>query len=536
MRIKSVRARSFKRFHDLSIADLLPTASLVVMAGPNGTGKSSLFDAFKTWHHSHGGHGAGLSADYHLKVGEPALDWGQLVQIEFHEEIPGGGDERRKLFYVRSAYRNEADFSISSFQRMGSALETQTVPRLIDNDVAVSNNFQRLVSLTLEGVYSGEWDSSSVKELRDAFIGEVRDSMRRIFPDLLLQGIGDPLAAGTFTFEKGASKGFRYMNLSAGEKAAFDLLLDIIVKRKAYDNTVFCIDEPEIHMNTRLQASLLKELVRLIPDQCQLWVSSHSIGMMRGARDLYEKDPNVVTFLDFGSADFDQPAELRPVPVDRRFWSASLDVALDDLARLVAPRQVVMCEGTPSSPVPSARAEFDARCYRTIFSSEFPDTDFLSVGSEEDVRSDRLGVSQVIQTLVAGTEVLRVVDRDDRSPEEVERLTSAGIRVLSPRTIESYLLADEILSIMCRRQDQPDRASDVLDLKKGLLEKSHRERGNPADDIKSISGELYVEVKRLLSLTGVGNTKEAFLSDTMAPLVTPDTETYKQLRLDIFGR
>lgn len=535
MRIRSVRAKSFKRFHDLAITDLPATSSLIVLAGPNGTGKSSLFDAFKAWHQLHGGHGAGLSPEYHLKVGEPPLDWGRVVEIEFHEAMPEGGDERRKLFYVRSAYRNEADFSVSSFQRMGSALEVQTAPRLIDNDVAVSSNFQRLVSLTLEGVYSGDWDSSSVRDLRDAFIGEVRESMRRIFPDLLLQGIGDPLAAGTFTFEKGASKGFRYMNLSAGEKAAFDLLLDLIVKRKAYDNTVFCIDEPEIHMNTRLQAALLKELVRLIPDDCQMWVASHSIGMMRGARDLYEKNPDDVAFLDFGSRDFDQPAELKPVPVDRKFWSASLDVALDDLARLVAPRQIVLCEGTPSSPIPSAKAEFDARCYRTIFSPEFADTDFLSVGSEEDVSNDRLGISQVIQTLVTGTQVLRVIDRDDRSDEEVQRLTSAGIRVLSRRTIESYLLSDEILGALCRHFDQLDKEVDVLDLKKTLLENSHRERGNPADDVKSIAGELYVELKRLLGLTGVGNVKEAFLSDTMAPLMTPETETYKELRQDIFA-
>ncbi|MCA1702186.1 MAG: ATP-binding protein [Actinobacteria bacterium] len=527
--------KSFKRFHDLVISDLPGSARLIVLAGPNGTGKSSLFDAFKTWHHMHGGHGAGLSAEYHLKVGEPALDWGQVVQVDFHEPLPSGGDESRKLFYIRSAYRNEADFSVSTFQKMGSALETATVPRLIDNDIAVSSNFQRLVSLTLEGVYSGEWDSATVRDLRDAFIGEVRESMRRIFPDLLLQGIGDPLAAGTFTFEKGASKGFRYMNLSAGEKAAFDLLLDLIIKRKVYDHTVFCIDEPEIHMNTRLQAALLKELVHLIPDGCQMWVASHSIGMMRGARDLYEKNPEEVAFLDFGSRDFDQPAELKPVPIDRKFWSASLDVALADLAQLVAPRQIVLCEGMPNFPLPSTKTEFDARCYRAIFSTEFADTDFLSVGSEEDVRTDRLGISQVIQTLVAGTEVMKVVDRDDRSEEEVERLRTAGIRVLSRRTIESYLLADEALAALCRDFDQLEKQTDVLEVKRKLLEASHATRGNPSDDVKSIAGELYVELKRLLGLTGVGNTKEAFLSDTMARLVTPDTDTYKELRKDIFG-
>lgn len=534
MKITSVRAKSFKRFHDLTITGLPVTARVVVLAGPNGTGKSSLFDGFKTWHHIHGGHGAALSPDYHLKVGDPPLDWGSLVQVEFDEALPAGAEDRKKLFYIRSAYRNEADFSISSFQRLASALETPSVSRLIENDAVVSNNFQRLVSLTLEGVYSGNWDASSVAELRDAFIGDVRESMKRIFPDLLLQGIGDPLSAGTFTFEKGTSQGFRYMNLSAGEKAAFDLLLDFIVKKKTFDNTIFCIDEPEIHMSTRLQASLLHEMVSLLPSKCQLWIASHSIGMMRAARDLYEKDPADVVFLDFGGRNFDAPEEVTPVRVDRAFWSRSLDVALDDLAALVAPRQIVLCEGSPIAPEPSSKAEFDARCYRTIFGQEYPDTDFLSVGSEEDVRTDRLGIARAIQTIVSGTEVLRVVDRDDRSEIEIERLKAGGVRVLSRRTIESYLLADDVLQGLCRAFDRLDKVSDALALKTELLERSVADRGNPPDDIKSIAGELYVNLKTLLGLVGVGNVKESFLSDTMAPLVTPDTETYRLLRDDIF--
>ncbi len=51
MKIKSVIARKFKRFADLEIVDLPESARLVVLAGPNGFGKSSLFDAFFTFHH-----------------------------------------------------------------------------------------------------------------------------------------------------------------------------------------------------------------------------------------------------------------------------------------------------------------------------------------------------------------------------------------------------------------------------------------------------------------------------------------------------
>ena len=60
-----------------------------------------------------------------------------------------------------------------------------------------------------------------------------------------------------------------------GEKAAFDLILDLIVRKREYNNTVFCIDEPESHMNTRLQAALLETLYYLIPENCQLFLATH---------------------------------------------------------------------------------------------------------------------------------------------------------------------------------------------------------------------------------------------------------------------
>ena len=46
MRIKQIRLKNYKRFTELTIADLPVTARLVVLVGPNGTGKSSVFDSF----------------------------------------------------------------------------------------------------------------------------------------------------------------------------------------------------------------------------------------------------------------------------------------------------------------------------------------------------------------------------------------------------------------------------------------------------------------------------------------------------------
>ena len=46
MRIKKIELKNFKRFTDLIISDIPETSKLVLLIGSNGSGKSSLFDAF----------------------------------------------------------------------------------------------------------------------------------------------------------------------------------------------------------------------------------------------------------------------------------------------------------------------------------------------------------------------------------------------------------------------------------------------------------------------------------------------------------
>lgn len=357
--------------------------------------------------------------------------------------------------------------------------------------------------------------------------------MQRLFPELELQGPGDPLNGGTFYFRKAGQPQFHYMNLSGGEKAAFDLVLDMSLKSAAYDDTVFFIDEPEVHLNSRIQALILEVMIDLAPDSGQLWIATHSIGMMRKAMELAASDPSAVAFLDFEGHDFDEAVRLSTSKPDRQFWSRVLEVALGDVASLVAPEQVVICEGRPPSGLNPARAEFDARCYRAIFADEFPLTDFVSVGSSADVANDRIELGRAIQLLIAGTKVIRVVDRDGRSTQEIADLQSAGTQVLSRRHIESYLLDDEVLTSLCAESGNPGQVAALIQVRDSEIAASIA-RGNDADDMKSVSGPFSVAAKRLLNLTNAGSTGDAFLAHTLAPLMDPSMAVYSQLKSELF--
>jgi len=286
-------------------------------------------------------------------------------------------------------------------------------------------------------------------------------------------------------------------------------------------------------MHTRLQGLLLAELFSLIPSNSQLWIATHSIGMMRKAKELQTANPDQVLFIDFHNQNFDQPVILTPTKVDRKFWTSTLSVALDDLAKLVAPSQIVLCEGKPSTNSTN-KAEFDARCYRKIFASEFYDTDFISVGNALQVQTDSAQVGKSIQALVSGTKVIRLIDRDDRSTEEIQDLVKEGVRVLNRRHLEAYLLDDEILALLCDQVGQAGNLNAVLAAKQKAISDS-ASRGNPSDNLKSACGSMYVEIKKILQLTQAGSTSEAFLRDTLAPLVSDKTKVYNELKKDIFG-
>ncbi len=541
MRLKSAHLHEFKRFTDLRVLDVPDAARLIVLCGPNGSGKSSFFDALRTWHMLSGASGAGgLDTSFTWKANAVGSANAQQVNLAFHDNLPNEPQERNKRVYLRSAYRNEPEFMTASFTRLPPDPERQRVWRTIENDASVSDNYQRLIAETMTGVYDPLVPAQmTVVELRERLIGQIREAMARVLPGLTLEGVGSPLDQGSFYFTKGVAHNFIYKNLSAGEKAAFDLILDMVVKRRFYDNSLWCIDEPETHLNARVQGSLLKELVQLLPEQSQLLLATHSLGFMRQAWDMQKERPGEVAFLDFQDHDFDQTIELRPVVVSRDFWRRTVEVALGDMAGLVAPGRVVLCEGKPASTsrvsaTAAGRGEFDARCYRVIFADEFADTDFISVGNSHAVNADQVKLGLSIQTLVSGTTIIRVVDRDHLNEDEVAEHLAAGVRVLSRRHIESFLLDDEVIAALCASLGRDDlTAAAIAERDKAI--RTSVEQGRDADDYKSMAGDCYTRLRKLLELRGSGSTWEAFATGTLAPLIKPSLNVYRHLRRDIFA-
>jgi predicted ATPase len=534
MKIKSVKVENFKRFFRFEIDNIPESAKLVILTGPNGSGKSSLFEAFNFWGRWRRGQG-GFDPEYLLreKSGNE-FTTRDTTKIEFYDFASQNqvGQNLKKCFYIRSAYRHEADFTSSQISNVQDALDSNNnLTTLIAQEARISENYNRIVGEAVKELFNGIELSKTKLEIRDRLIGEIRNSMTNLFGDLTLSGTGNPTSGGTFRFAKGAVADFHYKNLSGGEKAAFDLLLDFIVKKQTFDDTVFCIDEPELHMHTKLQGELLEQLFLLLPLNCQLWISTHSIGMARKASELYHSNPGQVSFLDFHGQDFDQPITLKPIFPTRDFWKNMFNTALDDLSQLVVPAKVVFCEGKRLGSG-GRRPAFDVAVYSTIFFNTHPDTDFVPLGGDTQVSTDGKLAGVLLKKLAPGIQTWMLFDRDDRSAGEIQDLKKDGIKALGKRDLESYLWDDEILTKHAIAYGQPENVSVILGEKARLL--SSLSPGTAPDDIKAISGQLYNFCKSTLKLTQRGNDSEAFAIGTLAPLISPDTRIYHELDQIIF--
>ena len=347
MHISNVKLRNFKRFTDLSInlSQPKPPPKLVLLIGANGSGKSSVFDAFEVLANGGKDYFSEPNFAYYSKSGiRESYDYAITIQTDQGVfTINDGAAMPGRTFYGRSSLRQTPVLSRTSTQDFDLTKDTDRPRHYIDRDKRFENDIEILTRQILEEVFNGgDFDA---KKLKERYLQPINQSLFRIFSDLpapLLElvSLKPPLGGSVadIRFKKGISE-IHYNLLSAGEKEVINLLINLFVRRDTYQDTIYFIDELDLHLNTRLQYNLLKEITEhWIPENCQLWTASHSYGFIDYAREAAH-----AAIIDFDSLDFDVPQVLVPEPKN------SLDVfdvavPKERIFKLFDNKQIVLCE------------------------------------------------------------------------------------------------------------------------------------------------------------------------------------------------
>ena len=531
MRIKSVHLHNYKRFTDLRIVDIPESARLVVLIGPNGTGKSSVFDGFIVRSQQALGNYSldGERASYYDKISDGIVASTNTHQVASKITIePYGISESEvdwtRTICIRTAYRHQADFLVDAVNRVSPASEQSRFARIIDKDEAVADNYSRIIWKLLSEQFTDSYKKLVVEDYHRRLLQELQSSISSLFPSLALQDFGGPEQMGSFRFSKGTVQDFHYKNLSGGEKAAFDLLLDLYVKRDEYGAAVYCIDEPEAHVATAQHGQLLDAMLHLLPEGAQLWIATHSIGFVRRAYQLMQSQGSVA-FLDFSERDFDQPVTMPPRIPDGSFWRQTYEVALADLADLIAPEHVVLCEGRRAG----RDVGFDADCYTAIFSSTHAQTLFKGWGGAEEVRAGK-GALDILTTMVVGVSVWRLIDRDEMAEEQRVKEVSAGVRVLRRREIENYLYDPDVIATFLAKHDRVELTDSLRSGLQEILGETSIELG----DVKAHIRTMFELIRTETNLPNLGNTRKEFALHHLAPALRETPRIFNELREDVF--
>lgn len=304
MRIKKLQLKNgYKRFFELTIDLGDEPKRIVALVGPNGCGKSSVLDGMlfhSSAYHQIGNKGR-KNHEYHSMNKTPNYEY-QNIYIEFSEgKFEKVKEERAKIghentmFSFRSPYRYNSELKVTQSQAINEIrLNRYGASSASDLDDKMEENYRRLYIKFNKYLHETDCKPSEAKA---KIIGDLNASISKCL-DVEICSIGDIEASeGTLYFQKDDHPNrFEFNVLSSGEKEVVDIILDLYLRQDDYSETIFLLDEPELHINTSIQKNLLLEINRLVGDNCQIWITTHSIGFLRTLQEELREDCQIIHF------------------------------------------------------------------------------------------------------------------------------------------------------------------------------------------------------------------------------------------------
>lgn len=533
MKIKKLQLiNGYKRFHNLTIDLGDEPKKIIALVGANGCGKSSVLDGL-LFHNTNYGtignkgnkdmsyHSMGLVPNFNQLNVVIEFDCGNYYDVYLEKNKAG---ITNTIFSFRSPYRYNNILKVyQSRATQDLKLNDYGASSASDLDDKMEENYRRLYIKYNEYLHNQDCKPSEAKR---KIIGDLNHSLENCL-DLRITSIGNIESnQGTLYFKKEDHPNeFDFNVLSSGEKEVVDLLLDLYLRKEVYNNTIFLIDEPELHISTSIQKKLLLEIDKLVDDNCQIWIATHSIGFLRALQQDLKDKCQIIQFTE-GVKWASSEQYLTPIKKSLVKWKEIFQTALDDLSGLISPKRIVYCEGKDRPGSNGEERGFDAKVYNRIFGEKHDTTLFISSGGNTELDQRSSIAIAILNKVFTEVEILVLKDRDVASGKIVTEkdrqiylsTNPSNFRLLKRWEIENYLFDKEVLKAYCIKNE---KEFNEIEYDKFVT--------NIDDD------HVKDEIGRIKNFCGINTSinAEAFKLQ-LANCITEEMAVYKELEKCIF--
>jgi predicted ATPase len=458
MRLRAIRAANVNPVKLFSVDSL---SDVVVLAGPNGVGKTRLVEAMLASFRNPSTYRGGASQpslQLIVEATNPAerKEWGKesldtAIQVDAQKLVLTLQKTRRRSNWQSSVLNFESDRTILQVQPYNFSWDYRdpfeegvgwevSFSRLRDRFQDTMHSIFRTVRSRRESIALRiEELVRNREQVQDERFGDVLNKIDRDFPDpvavfrrafsqllapkVLLEP--DPKTQQlSYSFD---GQSFPITSLSSGEREVINIVFDFLLRSPS--DCIVAFDEPELHLHPELSYKLIQTL-KSIGQRNQFILCTHSPDIITASLD------NSVVFV----APFKADGINQAIPVREDDETNEALKRLGQSIGIVAlGKKLVLIEGATSS--------LDKQTYGAILRDLFPNLVLVPSGGRGVITAFEMLHKHVLDKTIWGVEFFMLCDRDAVPPtREPAEIVSPRLKVLRRYHLENYFLDEEVLA------------------------------------------------------------------------------------------
>lgn len=450
MRLTAITANNVPPIKTFAASEL---SDVVVLAGPNGVGKTRLVDALiQAFRNPQKTSNIALAIEATTKT--ERKEWGKdKLNTQTQDDATLltrtlQAADRRRVRWRSSIIQFESDRSIQKISPYVFQWEVndpweesigwdQTFAGLKERFQDTLHSIFRKVQLRRNQIAkkaeklmkSGQTSMpldfpDSMKPFMNAF-SQLLAPKELLDPDLQNQQLKYAIDGQTFPIS----------SLSSGEREVVNIVFDFIL-REPSDCIIF-FDEPELHLHPELSYKLLQTL-RAVGERNQFILCTHS--------------PDIIT------ASLDQSVIfIAPPKEDGQNQAIAVreDDETNEALKLLGQSIGIFALGKKLVLIEGAVSSLDKQTYGAILRNQFPNLVLVPSGGRGIITSFELLQKQILDKTIWGIEFFMICDRDAVPPSrDTAQIKSDRLKVLNRYHLENYFLDEEILSKVFDHMEQ----------------------------------------------------------------------------------